>query len=220
MRRGDVRGGTLWSIGHTPWRLDRMRSGGASAADGSAADAAALRAWGAARDAVLRGLVHALSNRVGTVVAAGALLDGGSAEAAGRVLRGEGDRLELLLAHFRLVTADPFGEDAAPEPVVLTDVVGDALALHAYAADASDAGAITATIGGAPPVLASRAGVLHALLVLLAGGASAVRAEPGPEVVRLRVEPAPDAAAAAAARLLTSAGDGAGGALLLPRFGR
>ncbi len=65
---------------------------------------AAALAWAGARDRALRGLVHALSNRVGTVGAVGAMLDGAAAESvatASRILAGEGERLEALLALVR-----------------------------------------------------------------------------------------------------------------------
>lgn len=210
-----------------------MRSADAAdfAAPDAAAACAALRAWQTARDAVLRGLVHALSNRVGTVVAAGGLLEAGSAEVAGRVLGGEAERLEALLAQFRLITSDPFGDEAAPEPLILGEVVGDAITLHAYAAEARGAAVTSAGVDAAPPVLVSRAGLLHALLVLLAGvGDEAVvlRADVGPGgEVHVRIDPpsggeAPVAAGWLAARwLLTGSGGGgnADGALLLQQLG-
>ncbi len=191
-----------------------------------ATPAAALRAWVVARDAVLRGLVHALSNRVGTVVAAGGMLEAGSAEVAGRVLSGEAERLELLLEHFRLVTADPFGDEAEPEPVVLVDVVSDAVALHAYAADGRDRVVTTVGVDAVPPALVSRAGLLHAMLVVFAAAgerAVALRADVGESgVVQLRTDlGAAGSGMRVAAWLLAASGVrvGAGDALLLPAFG-
>lgn len=206
----------MWSIGHTPRLLDRMRSADA-AVGGPAA------AWVAARDAVLRGLVHALSNRVGTVAAASALLEAGSAETAGRVLGGEVERLEALLALFRAATADPFGAGAT-EPLICAEVVGEALALHAHAGDAGSARVPQSGVDGAPPVLAPRAALLHALLVLIAGAAegAVLRADADASVVRLRFDPpsGPEAAAGAAWLLAGSGAEVDGeGVVALPRLG-
>ncbi|GJG86555.1 hypothetical protein tb265_17360 [Gemmatimonadetes bacterium T265] len=234
---GTCRGRALWSIGHTRAPLDRMRSsdaadsvtpGGLGPDDPTPDDATAytsLRTWVAARDAVLRGLVHALSNRVGTVVAAGGMLEAGSAEVAGRVLGGEAERLEALLAQFRLATADPFGDAAAPEPLLLAEVVGEAVALHGYADAAGEGAVALARVGEAPPVFVSRVGLLHALLVLLAdagGGTTTLRADVGGAgVVDVRTDPPPGGAgASAAAWLLRASGvRAAGGALTLPQLG-
>lgn len=197
----------MWSIGHRWAGLDPMRS--ANAAMPSDADPAAaydaLRTWLAARDAVLRGLVHALSNRVGTVIAAGGLLDAGSAEVAARVLGSEADRLERLLEEFRLVTADPF--DGAPEPVVLADVVRDAIALCAHAGDVDAIPATLAGVDGAPPLLVERTALLQALLVLLPG-ASRVQVTVAGDFVSLAVHPARDAEAARAVAWLLRASGG------------
>ena len=57
------------SIDRSPGKLDAPR------------DPAAIALLAAERDAVLRGLVHALSNRVGTVAAVAGMLDPGSSAA-------------------------------------------------------------------------------------------------------------------------------------------
>ncbi len=208
----------MWSIGHRSAALDPMRSADAARPAAPVSPAVVLR-WAAARDAVLRGLVHTLSNRIGTVVAAGGILAAGSAEVAGRVLEGEAERLELLLAEFRLLAADPFGDEAAPEPVVLHEVVAQAVALRAHLGGAPDAGAACEGVSEAPPVLASRAALLQALVVLLAGvegDAVTLRAHVDERGVEVRADPAvaPDAVAAAAWLLGAAAGQG----VLLPRF--
>ncbi len=199
-------------------------AGDASAPHRAGAALGAHRTWTAARDAVLRGLVHALSNRVGTVVAVGGLLEHGSGALAATVLGGESERLETLVQQFRLVTADPFGDAVAPEPVLVPDACADAIALHALAGDGRERVISTAYEEALPPALVSRAGLLHALLVLLAAGdAPAVlwaRADGGE--LRLWVEPpAPGPALDAAAWLTAGSGvrASADGALLLPCFG-
>ncbi len=164
---------------------------------------AAALAWARARDAALRGLVHALSNRVGTVGAVGAMLDGAAAESVGtasRILAGEGERLEALLALFRLATADPFGGDAAPEPLHLSELLGEVAALAGYAA--ADAAVRVEAAPDVRPAVASRAALAQALVAAAAacGGAEVVlAAAPAGARVRLTVGPAEGAAAADAA---------------------
>ncbi len=179
---------------------------------------AAALAWARARDAALRGLVHALSNRVGTVGAVGAMLDGAAAESVGtasRILAGEGERLEALLALFRLATADPFGGDAAPEPLHLSELLGEVAALAGYAA--ADAAVRVEAPPEVRPAVASRAALAQALVAAAAacGGAEVVlAAAPAGAAVRLTVGPAADAGAAAdaagaAAWLLAASGGSA-----------
>jgi hypothetical protein len=181
---------------------------------------AAALAWARARDAALRGLVHALSNRVGTVGAVGAMLDGAAAESVGtasRILAGEGERLEALLALFRLATADPFGADAAPEPLHVPELLGEVAALVGYAA--ADAAVRVEAPPEVRPAVASRAALAQALVAAAAacGGAEVVlAAAPAGAAVRLSVGPAggaaaADAAGAAAWLLAASGGSAAGG---------
>ncbi len=174
-----------------------------------------MLAWAAARDAALRGLVHALSNRVGTVAAVAGMLDGApppeSVGTAARVLAGEGERLEALLALFRLATADPFGDDAAPEPLHVPELLAEAAALAGYAAP--DAAFRADAAPDVRPAVASRAALAQALVAAAAacGGAEVVlAAAPAGAAVRLTVGPAGGAAAAdaagAAAWLLAASG--------------
>lgn len=195
-----------------------MRSADAAAAP---ADASVLLRWLTARDAVLRGLVHTLSNRVGTVVAASGMLLVGSADVAGRVLEGEADRLDALLAEFRLVTADPFEPGTAPEPVVLGEVVAQAIALRTHVGEARDAVVTLEGVSEVPPVLASPARLLQALVVLLDGvdaAAITLRARDNDRGgVELSTEPAPSADVIATAAWLLGGAGGRG--IVLPRFG-
>jgi hypothetical protein len=175
---------------------------------------AAVLAWVAARDHALRGLVHALSNRAGTVGAVATMLDGASAEgvaAAARIVAGEGERLEALLALFRLATADPFGADAAPEPVHVAELLAEVAALAGHSLP--DADVRVEGGAGASAAVAPRAALAHALLqaAVSAGGAGAVALGATADAgrVRLTVRPAAPGAAAAAAWLLGAAGDAA-----------
>ena len=225
VRREDVRkGGTVWSIGHRSAPLDSMRSADAAIPDAgepTPTGYAALRTWLSARDAVLRGLVHALSNRVGTVIAAGGLLEAGSADVAGRVLAGEADRLERLLEEFRLVTMDPLDDSVIPEPVVLADAMREAMALHGHASEVRDVRAELTGVDDAPPLIVARAALTHALLVLCPG-AQRMGVTVSGDFVALRVEPAITAEAAqAVAWLLRPSGARVddGQVVQIPRFG-
>lgn len=190
--------------------------------------AEAALAWARAQGAVVRGLVHALSNRVGTVAAVGAMLDGaasggvppGSVDTASRILVGEGERLDALLAAFRLATTDPPGADAAPEPLDVAALLGEVAALAAAAGwDVEDV-----AHGALPPAVASRAGVVHALLALAPGRHLMLRADADGGHVLVRVAgaagrgPALEAAQWLAGVPVEVAADGAA-VLRLPALG-
>jgi nitrogen-specific signal transduction histidine kinase len=167
-------------------------------------------AWASARDAALRGLVHALSNRVGTVGAVAAMLEGAapqSVDTAARILAGEGERLEAVLAHLRLATADPFADDAGAEAVHVADVLADVAALAHYAAP--DVAVRVEGAAAVRPAVAPRTALVQALLAGVVGAARdgapgvVLRADDaGPHVV-LRVTPG---AADGAEWLLAGAG--------------
>ena len=108
---------------------------------------------------------------------------------------------------------------------MLPEVVGEAVALHVFAVEARDAVVSTTRVEAAPPVLVARAGLLHALIVVLAAAGErgvALEADVGEDgVVQLRTEP-PTAGGAltTAAWLLAGSGVQAGpaGALRLPDY--
>lgn len=208
----------MLSIGHTPGALDRP-AGAPSA--GTSADA--VLAWARARDAVLRGLVHALSNRVGTVGAVAAMLDGAPPESvvtAARVLDGEAGRLDALLAHFRLATADPLAGEA--EPVHVPELLAEVAALAGYV-EGGGAVAVDAPAEVRPAVV-RRTALAHAVLALAhaAAGAGAevtLRARNDGGRVVIAVAGGEGRGGAAAAWLL---GDGAtveGGEVVLAGLG-
>ena len=131
--------------------------------------------WVTERDAVLRGLTHALSNRVGTLSAVAGMLAPGEAVAppVAAALTDESARLEAVLALYRLL---PFDREAPPEPLHLPDLVPAVLELHGHHAALRDVPCEVEPDPAAPPVLAPHSALVQALLVLLAAGARAAEA--------------------------------------------
>jgi signal transduction histidine kinase len=123
--------------------------------------------WLAEQSALLRGVAHALSNRVGTLVAAtGLLTPGGAAPPAiVGVLHEEGDRLETLLALVRLLAGT--GSAEAAELIHLPDLVTPVVDLHTLHPALRDVPVTVTPDPLAPPVRARHAGLVRALLVLL-----------------------------------------------------
>ena len=81
------------------------------------------------QDDLLRSLVHALSNRVGTVMALSALLDTGTDPA--RIGKGLGDETERMDQLLRLLRALSRSADPTIEPLLLADAVDVAVRLAA-----------------------------------------------------------------------------------------
>ena len=81
--------------------------------------------WLSVHDDLLRGLTHALSNRLGTVAAASYLLDQQptAVNTAAATLLAESERLEALLHLIRLL---PYPDGAVAEPVIPTDATTQA----------------------------------------------------------------------------------------------
>lgn len=101
-----------------------MRESAASGRDGAAR-------WLAIHDELLRGLAHALSNRVATVAAAAYLIETQErpSVASAQLLRSEADQLEGILQLVRLL---PRRETAEMEPVMAVDAARTAIELHAH----------------------------------------------------------------------------------------
>lgn len=119
--------------------------------------------WLSVHDDLLRGLAHALSNRVGTISAATYLLDQTPSNVTvGETLRAESERLETLLHLMRIL---PYPEGAVAEPVIPTDAIANAVALQGHHNDLRDV-PVTVTLDGdvqpayvSPAVLAMAAAV-------------------------------------------------------------
>lgn len=127
----------------------------------------AAEVWAAEQSALLRGIAHALSNRVGTIVSAVGMLTPGAPASAPivSVLADEGARLEDLLTVVRLLAGDGVG--ATPEPIHVPDLIGPIVALHAHHPDARD---IECLIDASPvdvPAFGVPGAIARSLLVLL-----------------------------------------------------
>ncbi len=187
------------SIDHSAPKLD------ATAGQGELPPAAALALLAAERDAVLRGLVHALSNRIGIVGAVAGMLepDARAAGVAVGMLQDESERLTGLLDEFRLFAGEPV---SAPEPVHLPDLVASVLALHAHHPTLRDVACGTTAVQTLPPAMADPDATRGALLAAVgaakraAGAVGAhVRGVLDGDTVRLIAEPVASGAATAGA---------------------
>lgn len=119
------------------------------AARGGATDNGAER-WLCVHDDLLRGLTHALSNRLGTISAAAYLVELQPAAhvTTAATLRAESERLDGLLQLMRLL---PRRADAVAEPVVPTDMLTQAMAISAHHPDAFDLPTTVHTDGDLQP---------------------------------------------------------------------
>jgi len=135
--------------------------------------------WLSVHDDLLRGLTHALSNRVGTISAASYLLDqlpSGNGT-IGETLRAESERLESLLLLLRML---PYPEGAVAEPVIPTDVVSNAVALQAHHNELRTVPVNVTLDGDVQPAYASPAALTMAIAVAI--GATQRTAGPGGRV--------------------------------------
>ncbi len=122
--------------------------------------------WLDLHDELLRGVTHALSNRIATLSASAYMLEfeDVSCSQAAESLRQETDRMDSLLQLLRLL---PSRDDAAFEPVVAADVVEQAVALHAHHCDLRDVVVEVRTDADVLPVWVEPHTLMQALLLAL-----------------------------------------------------
>lgn len=122
--------------------------------------------WLSVHDDLLRGLTHALSNRVGTVGAVAYMIEmqPASLETSAATLRAESERLDALLQLLRLL---PRRADAVAEPIVPTDTTTQAVALQSYHPDVRDLETVVALDGDLQPAYADPAALVMAVTVML-----------------------------------------------------
>lgn len=156
--------------------------------DGRTADAGhlALLEWQDVSDAILRGLVHALNNRLTALSAFAELASVGEEEfAAARALPAGLERIQRVGALFRVLATD--GE--LPEAVELGAVLDDAAELHRHHSRVT---AVPCEIMRAVPYVAVRAArrpLLRLLVLLLEAGQQFAQTHVRPHaVLRLVVE--------------------------------
>ena len=122
--------------------------------------------WLSVHDDLLRGLTHALSNRVGTISAASYLLDQqpSSSGATGATLLAESERLETLLHLMRML---PYPEGAVAEPVIPTDAVANAMALQSHHNELRDIPVTVSLDGDVQPAYVNPAALTMAVAVAI-----------------------------------------------------
>jgi C4-dicarboxylate-specific signal transduction histidine kinase len=128
--------------------------------------ATARSRWQEVQDELLRGITHALSNRVATLSAAAYMLEFGDvtpAQAA-ESMRTESERIDELLQLLRRL---PAREEPEPEPVSPGELVEDAVALHAFHCDLRDVPVEVAVAADVLPVLVEPHALRQALLLAL-----------------------------------------------------
>ena len=129
--------------------------------------------WLCVHDDLLRGLTHALSNRVGSISAVSYLLEvqPASVVTSTAALREESERLDMLLQHVRLL---PHRADAPAEPVVPTDTTSQAMALQSYHPDARDINTVVTLDGDLQAAYADPAALAMAVTVILGAAQRAI----------------------------------------------
>lgn len=133
----------------------------------------AASVWRDVAENVLHGLNHALSNRLNSLASYAVLLESGEDldEEQQHTVVSEVERLEHLLKLYRLV---PFAGGSATEPVLVADVVPDALALLHHLLDVRDVPVSVHGSTDTSPLLGSSLALTQALLLMLSSVAQLV----------------------------------------------
>ena len=118
------------------------------------------------RDAILRGMAHALSNRVAALGGISGLADPGQVwtERLSKALNDEARRLEDILRLLRLLPNDGRGEPGAVE---LQPLVPDVIVLHGYQSALLQVECTAVHDRETMPVFANRPQLVHALLLAI-----------------------------------------------------
>lgn len=128
--------------------------------------AVARARWLELQDELLRGVTHALSNRIATVSAAAYMLEHEdmNCHEAAVSLRTETERMDALLQLLRLL---PAHDARGLEPVAPMDVIGQAVALHEHHPDLRDVAVTVTQAANVLPVLVDPHAFLQAVLLAL-----------------------------------------------------
>ena len=127
----------------------------------------ALERFRAIQDEIVRGIAHAMSNRVASLSAGLYVLgENGTASAASvGALQSELDRMEQLLVQLRMLPA----EHVPVEPLLASESALTAVALHAHHGELRNVSCVVEDAGNVPPARAEPHALLHALLVAITG---------------------------------------------------
>lgn len=122
--------------------------------------------WLQLQEELLRGVTHALSNRIATVSAAAYMLEHEdmTCQQGAQQLRVETERMDSLLQLLRLL---PSRDDAGAEPVAPADIIEQAVALHAQHSDLRDIEVRVNAETDVMPVLVEPHAFLQALLLAI-----------------------------------------------------
>ena len=153
----------------------------------------------ALRDAILRGLAHAVSNRVAALGGIAGVVDPGQiwTEKMSLLLHGEAKRLEDILRLLRLMPGD---DRAQPGALELQALIPDIVALHACNSALLQVECAVQYDRETMPVFANRPRLVHTLLLILdaakrhaqrTGGRVAIRYSGDGERVKIRVATEP-----------------------------
>lgn len=156
------------------------------------------------RDVILRGMAHALSNRVAALGSISGVIDPGQVwtEKMGQLLDGEARRLEDILRLLRLLPKD---DRVPPGAIELQPLIPDVVALHAYNSALLQVECAVDYDRETMPVYASRPQLVHTLLLIIdaakrhvqpTGGRVTIRYSGDAERVTIRIAGEPSAAAA------------------------
>lgn len=143
-----------------------------------ASDRTGAARWLTIHDDLLRGMTHALSNRVGTILAAVSLLEIGQSGGVQplETLRLEADRLETLLQTLRQL---PRHKEQSLEPLLPTDVARAAIELYAHHPDGRDVDCVVHLAGDMMPAWGDAATIALAVTAALTGAKRHVGAGEG-----------------------------------------
>lgn len=136
----------------------------------AAGEAAGIARWLTVHDDLLRGLAHAVSNRLATVSAMAGLLEGGGAldPRFVRGLQGDAEQLEGLLQTLRML---PRREESGVEPMLVSDAADAARRLVEHHPALRDVTIAVEALNDVMPVLADATALAHAIAVSLLGAA-------------------------------------------------
>jgi hypothetical protein len=154
--------------------------------------------WLAVHDELLRGIAHALSNRIATLAATVYMYEAGDVppETVMESVRTETARMETVLG---LLRALPERRHAEPEPATANEACALAVSLHAHHPDFRDVACDIVVDAAVYPIWAEPHAMCHALLVALttakrhasADGTIKVRVTGTADVVQFRVHATP-----------------------------